>query len=45
MKYYTNVTRYGNNILLRGIEDGQRISDRIPFNPTLYFESPTATGK
>ena len=45
MKYYTNVTRYGNNILLRGIEDGQRISDRIPFNPTLYIESPKATGK
>jgi DNA polymerase elongation subunit (family B) len=45
MKYYTNVTRYGNNILLRGIEDGQRISDRIPFNPTLYIESPKASGK
>ena len=45
MKYYTNVTRYGNNILLRGIEDGQRISDRIPFNPTLYIESPKSTGK
>ena len=45
MKFYTNVTRYGNNILYRGYENGQRVQTKIPFRPTLYVESSRATGK
>ena len=45
MKFYTNVSRYGNNILLRGYENGNRVKQRIPFRPTLYVESSKATGQ
>jgi len=36
MKFYTAVSRYGNNILYRGYEDGARVKRKIPFKPTLY---------
>lgn len=45
MKFYTNVTRQGNKILYRGIQDGQRVQQRIPFKPTLFVESSRATGQ
>ena len=45
MKFYTNISRYGNKILYRGIEDGKPVQFRIPFKPTLYVESSKATGK
>ena len=38
-KFYTNVTRMGNNILYRGFENGRRLEERIPFAPTLYVET------
>lgn len=34
--FYTSVNRYGNDILLRGIHHGKKISKRIKFSPTLY---------
>ena len=36
MKFYTSVERYGNSILYRGYQDGERIKKRVPFKPTLY---------
>ena len=45
MKFYTAVSRFGNQILYRGFENGKRIQERIPFSPTLFIESPKATGK
>jgi DNA polymerase elongation subunit (family B) len=45
MNYYTNVSRLGNNILLRGYKDGKRISERKPFSPTLFVTSEKATGE
>lgn len=45
MKFYTNVTRYGNKILYRGVENGKRVQLRIPYKPTLFVESSRATGK
>ncbi|MDA7837512.1 DNA polymerase [bacterium] len=45
MKFYTNVSRLGNNILYRGFENGKRIEERIPFQPVLYVESKKSTGK
>ena len=38
MKFYTSVARYGNSILYRGYEDGQRIKKKIKFKPTLYVK-------
>ena len=39
MKFYTNVQMYGNTILLRGYENGQRFNTRQSFNPTLFVSS------
>ena len=39
MRFYTTISRYGNNILYRGYEDGRRVKKKIPFKPTLYFKS------
>jgi DNA polymerase elongation subunit (family B) len=35
---YTNVSSIGNNILVRGIENGRRVNSRIPYKPTLYVK-------
>jgi hypothetical protein len=32
------VNRYGNNILYRGYDSGQRIKKKIKFQPTLYVK-------
>lgn len=45
MKFYTNVSRYGANLLYRGYENGQAIIERVPFRPVLFVESSKATGK
>ena len=37
MKFYTNVEQAGNRLLVRGYNNGQRYSDRVPFNPTLFL--------
>ena len=45
MKFYTNVTRYGNKLLYRGYDNGAPIQHRIPYRPTLYVTSTKATGE
>ncbi len=40
MDFYTNVSRFGNNLLYIGYKGGQRIQKRIPFKPTLYVSTP-----
>lgn len=37
--FYTSVLRRGNNILMRGYEDGRRIKKKIKFKPTLYVKA------
>jgi DNA polymerase elongation subunit (family B) len=37
--FYTNVSRYGNNILYVGYENNQRIHKSIKYNPTLFIPS------
>jgi DNA polymerase elongation subunit (family B) len=44
-KFYTNVSRYGNNLLYRGYEDGQKIQKRIKYQPTLFVATPKGTWK
>jgi len=36
MKFYTNVTIYGDNALVRGVHNGQRFQEKIPFKPRLF---------
>ena len=40
MRFYTNVIQYGNKILVRGINNGKTVQDRVDFNPTLFVKSP-----
>ena len=41
--FYTNVVKYGNNILYRGIEDGRRVNKKIPYSPVLFLPSNKKT--
>jgi DNA polymerase elongation subunit (family B) len=34
--FYTSVSRFGNDILVRGYKDGHRFADRVRFGPTLF---------
>lgn len=43
MRFYTNISRYGNNLLYRGYDDGRRIKRKIPFKPTLYVKGKGAS--
>ena len=36
MDYYTSVINFGDNILVRGVRNGERITARHKFQPTLY---------
>jgi DNA polymerase elongation subunit (family B) len=36
--FYTNISRYGNNLLYRGYDGVRRIKKKIPFKPTLYVK-------
>lgn len=38
-KFYTNCTCIGNNILYRGIENGERVSSKFTFSPSLFIAS------
>jgi DNA polymerase elongation subunit (family B) len=42
-KYYTSAIAYGNQILYRGISNGQQVKRRIPYKPTLYLPSKKQT--
>ena len=37
--FYTSVLRRGNNILMRGYDNGQRVKRKIRFKPTLYVRA------
>jgi len=36
MKFYTNITQWGDNLLVREYKDGQRVNRKIKYQPTLY---------
>ena len=36
MNFYTNITRWGNYLLLREYVNGQRLNRRVKYSPTLY---------
>ena len=37
MKFYTHFSKLGNNILVRGYNNGKRFSDKVEYNPVLYL--------
>jgi DNA polymerase elongation subunit (family B) len=39
VSFYTNVQHYKDNILLRGVRDGKRFSERVKYSPTLFVDS------
>ena len=39
MRFYTNVSRYGSDILYRGYENGRRVHEKVRFKPTLFLPS------
>lgn len=41
--FYTNVTRYGNQILYVGYENGHRVKHAIKFTPTLFIPTRNET--
>ena len=44
MEFYTNISRYGNQILYRGYKDGKRVTTKTPFSPTLFIPVEKPTG-
>ena len=36
MNFYTNVSQYGNSILVREVRDGERTTRRVKYEPTLF---------
>ena len=41
--FYTYAWQYGNSILVRGVRNGKRFTERHPFTPTLYVKSAEPT--
>jgi DNA polymerase elongation subunit (family B) len=44
MKFYTNVAAEGNNIIVRGFNDGRRFAEKVQYQPSLYTRSKNITG-
>ena len=36
MNFYTNVIQWGNSLLVRGLENNQRVNKRVQYEPTLF---------
>ena len=43
MRFYTNVQLIGNQVLVRGVENGRRYEHRDEFFPTLFVKSKKPT--
>ena len=41
--FYTNVTQWGNSLLVREVVDGERINTRVKYKPTLYAAEQKTT--
>lgn len=44
-KFYTSVAMVGNNILVRGYEDGKAVSKKVPYKPYLFMATPNGDTK
>jgi DNA polymerase elongation subunit (family B) len=45
MKFYTSVSRYGNNLLYRGYENGLKVQKKVKYQPTLFVATPKGDWK
>ena len=36
MNFYTNITQWGNYLLLREVVNGERLVRKVKYSPTLY---------
>ena len=43
MDFYTNIKRFGKNILYRGVENGKRVRRKAEYHPTLFVPSKKPT--
>lgn len=43
MKFYTSVSRYGNNLLYRGYDNNKKIQKRIKYKPTYFVSTNKST--
>ena len=41
--FYTNVNRFGNDILVRGYNKGKRVKGKVKFKPTLFIPTKEQT--
>ena len=44
MRFYTNVVQWGNNILVREYKNGERLTHKVKYSPTLYVPVQKETG-
>ena len=44
MRFYTNVVQWGNFILVREYKDGERLTHKVKYSPTLYVPVQKDTG-
>jgi DNA polymerase elongation subunit (family B) len=44
MNFYTSVRQYGNNLLVRGVNEEGRYQHKVPFSPTLFRPATENTG-
>lgn len=43
-KFYTNISKWGNNLLVREMNNGNVVNHKVPFEPTLFVPSNKETG-
>ena len=44
MRFYTNVVQWGNHILVREYKNGERLTHKVKYSPTLYVPVQKETG-
>jgi hypothetical protein len=44
MRFYTHVAQWGNQLLVRGVENGVRSNFKVKYEPTLYVPVQKETG-
>jgi len=42
-RFYTNVVKYGNSLLLRYVNNGQAFKSKVPYRPTLFVPAKEAS--
>lgn len=45
MRFYTSINQFGNNILVRGINNNKKVQEKVQYKPTLFFKSQKSSTK